>query len=112
MARNSLKKRLILIAIPHFALSLGAFVGLKGWAVGVQDAGTAVDGAPWLEGLVDWVLLQPLAHWVVEGVAIAWWTWPGLATTAVLFGLNSVVVAALASAALETLRMVKPQQRS
>jgi hypothetical protein len=81
----------IFCLILHFGLSLGAFLGLNGWAAGVQDAGTFAPAAAWAELPLHFILLQPLAHWVLAAVAIRWWTWPGLATVAVLFGLNSTL---------------------
>jgi hypothetical protein len=89
-------KRLTVATVLHFGLSLGFFLGINGWAVGIQDAGSAAPGAArWIEIPLHFILLQPLAHWVVTGLAIPWWTWPGLAGIAVLFALNSIIAVAL-----------------
>lgn len=96
-----MKYRFLLIGIAlHFCLSLGLFLGLYGWAVGVQDAGAAAAPIGWVELPLRFVLLQPLAHWVLDAAAIAWWTWPGLGIIAVLFGLNSIVAVVAVRAVL------------
>lgn len=79
----------------HFGLSLGAFLGLNGWTAAAQDSGTFAPAAGWLELPLHFILLQPLAHWILAAVAIRWWTWPGLATVAVLFASNSALAVTL-----------------
>lgn len=94
----------ILCLILHCGLSLGAFLGLNGWAAGVQDSGASAAAASWLELLLHFILLQPLAHWVLAAVAIRWWSWPGLATLSALLGLNSTVAVTLIWGLVGTLR--------
>jgi len=79
----------------HFLLSLGGFLGLNAWLVAAQDGGVDASGAAWVAPLVDFALLQPLAHWVLAVVPIAWWTWPGLLALTALVALNSALVAGL-----------------
>jgi hypothetical protein len=100
-----LKKRYIIVGfLLHFGLSLGGFVGLYGWAAGVQDGGAAAAPSGWLEAALRYVLLQPLAHWVLEAVAIAWWTWAGLGGVALVFAINSAVVVGAAAVLARTFR--------
>ena len=100
-----MKTRLLIVGfILHFGLSLGGFVGLYGWAAGAQDAGTVVPSLGWVEVALRFVLLQPLAHWVLDAVSVAWWTWSGLASIAVLFGINSALVGAIVAAFLRGFR--------
>ncbi|HUF71308.1 MAG TPA: hypothetical protein VMR74_00235 [Gammaproteobacteria bacterium] len=100
-----MKNRLLIVGfILHFGLSLGGFVGLYGWAVGAQDAGTVAPSLGWVEVALRFVLLQPLAHWVLEAAPVAWWTWSGLASIAVLFGLNSAIVGAVVAVFLRSFR--------
>jgi hypothetical protein len=97
----------IALVILHFGLSLGAFLGLNAWAAGVQDAGTFAPAAGWVELPLHFVLLQPLAHWILAAVAIRWWTWTGLATVAALIGLNSTLAVTLVWALIGELRRRK-----
>lgn len=100
-----MKNRLLVFAfLLHVGVSLGAFIGLNAWAVGIQDAGTPPTALVWAEFPVNFVLLQPIAYWVVDGLAIAWWTWPGLATLAALVGLNSAIVVIAVAACGAALR--------
>lgn len=105
-----MKSRLLVLGwLVHFGLSLGGFLGLYGFAAGVQDAGTAVPGLGWLEVVLRFVLLQPLAHWALEAVSVAWWTWPGLGAVATVFALNSLAVVAAIGACLVALRRRRGQ---
>jgi len=89
-------RRLVVAGALHFGLSLGCFLGVNGWAVGSQDAGSATQAAAaWIEIPLHFILLQPLAHWLVAGLAIPWWTWSGLTGIAVLFALNSAAAVAI-----------------
>jgi len=109
-------KVFIILFLIHFGLSLVGFLGLSAWALAVQDAGpaglaavapeasaalapqaeVAVAALGWLEGLLRFGLLQPIAHWVLAGTVIAWWTWPGLAALTALIAVNSLVAAGFA----------------
>ncbi|MDX1562610.1 MAG: hypothetical protein R3305_06760 [Gammaproteobacteria bacterium] len=40
-------------------------------------------------------MLQPFAHWLLDGLAVRWWTWPGLVAAASLIAANSLVVGAI-----------------
>lgn len=87
----------------HFGLSLAGFLGLNAAALGAADAAAGA-GAPGrglaaLETVVHFVLLQPLAHWVLEAFAVAWWSWPGLVALAALLALNSFLPTAFVAAA-------------
>jgi hypothetical protein len=114
-------KLFIVILAIHFVLSLAGFLALSGWALATADATTApIESAPavtstgqsgtryavsgWLAGVVHFGLLQPLAHWVLQTGAIAWWTWPGLLGLLVLIGVNSTIVARLSSLGIRSLR--------
>jgi hypothetical protein len=90
-----MKYRLLIVCFAvHLALSLALFFALYGSAAGIQDAGVpAPPGMGMLEIALRFVLLQPLAHWMLEALPIAWWTWPGLAALSALLGLNSAIVA-------------------
>lgn len=89
------KKYLSGFLIGHFWLSLGAFLGLNGWLLAAQDGGTEAAGAVWIAWLVNFVLLQPLAHWILAAFPFAWWTWPGLLMLAGLLACNSSLLAAV-----------------
>ena len=90
-------KHLSIVFLVHFALGLGGFLALSGWALGSADAAvagsTAVAG--WLDGVVSYGLLQPAAHWVLAADVIAWWTWGGLIALIALLAVNSALVVAL-----------------
>jgi hypothetical protein len=102
---------LVYFFLLHFSLSLGGFLGLYGWVAAAQDAATApVATAPlatvsWIEGLVRFGLLQPLAHWVLASGAITWWTWSGLAALVGLFAVNSLLVSVVAGIGLRRWQM-------
>lgn len=81
----------------HFGLSFGAWLGLNGAAVAAQDAGTTATALAWLRLPVNFVLLQPLAYWVLAAAEMQWWTWTGLAGASVLIALNSLLFVALVS---------------
>jgi hypothetical protein len=83
----------------HFALGLGGFLALSGWALGSADGGIEVPAAVagWVERIVHFGLLQPLAHWVLSAGIVAWWTWPGLIALIALIAVNSVAAVALAA---------------
>lgn len=98
---NALKKRVfVCLVTAHLLLSAGSFLVLQGLGVALQDAGMTSRVLAWLEILVQFFLLQPLAHWVLGGVEIAWWTWPGLLLTILLLALNSLAVGALLAGSL------------
>jgi len=104
-----INKQLFPIFLLHFALGLGGFLALSAWSLGSADAAIATDATTetaaesvaesaatgWVEGIVHYGLLQPVAHWVLSAGLIAWWTWPGLLALIVLIAANSAVVAAL-----------------
>jgi hypothetical protein len=98
------EKTFIYLVTGHFLLSLAAFLVLYGWGVASQDAETASRALVWLEIPVQLGLLQPLAHWVLGSVAIAWWTWPGLLVTVLLLALNSVAACGLLAGILALIR--------
>ncbi len=79
------------LAVVHFAISSGGFLLVNGGALAAQDAGVTAPVLAWLDIPLRYFLLQPLAHWVLAAFAVPWWTWPGLALTAALFALNSVL---------------------
>jgi hypothetical protein len=92
-------------AVLHWAASLGGF-----WLVLLLAAGAAERTAAepvWLAALdsfVRFVLMQPIAYWVLVAGEIRFWTPIGLAVTAVVFALNSALVVALAGAVLSRWR--------
>ena len=92
----------------HFGLSLGGFLGLYGWAAGVQDGPASAPSLGWLELVLRFVVLQPLAHWVLDAIPVQWWTWPGLTRLSLLFLLNSLVVVALIRTLIGALRRPAP----
>jgi len=99
-----INKNNIAIFVAHAALSLGGFLSLNAWAIATQDAGVTATGWYRLEILVHYVLLQPLAHWVLQSVTIVWWTWPGLLVLTALLLLNSVIFAVLLATLLRRAR--------
>jgi len=92
-----INKKIVLLFWIHFALGLGGFLALSGWALGSADGGIAVPVAVagWVERIVHFGLLQPIAHWVLAAGVIAWWTWPGLLALIVLSAVNSGAAVAL-----------------
>lgn len=82
---------LFLALVVHAAVALGGFVGLEAWAVGALDSGNTDPGL--LLGtarlLVHYVLLQPLAHWVLG--TVAWWTWSGMIGAGAVVAVNSLI---------------------
>ena len=99
-----INKNIIAIFVAHAVLSLGGFLSLNGWAIAAQDAGTGSTGLYWLETLLHYVLLQPLAHWVLRAVTLVWWTWPGFLLLTALLVLNSVMFAVLFATVLRRAR--------
>ncbi|MGD8339610.1 MAG: hypothetical protein PVH89_02440 [Gammaproteobacteria bacterium] len=94
-------KRYILVFLAmHFVLSAVCFFGLYGWGVAVQDADAPSATVAWLEFPLRYGLLQPLAHWLLDSGAIAWWTWPGMLTVLLLLGLNSLAASGALAAIL------------
>ncbi len=89
------KQFIIALAIVHWVLTAVGFMLVYGGAIAAQDAGTAAAALAWLEWPLRFGLLQPLAHWVLAGFPIAWWTWPGLVVLMALFALNSVITAGI-----------------
>jgi len=82
--------------IAYTGVGSGAYLGLMAWAAAAGDAG-AVAGV-WLVAvgvLVRYVLLQPMAYWVIDATGLAWWTWSGLAALVLVCAANSVLIAAL-----------------
>jgi hypothetical protein len=77
--------------ILHFGFSLAGFYTLNALAVGSQDGAADAGGLSWLGVPVHYVLLQPIAFWLLLALQIRWWTWPGLALTAVLLLANSLL---------------------
>ena len=82
----------------HAAMSLAGFWSLS--IVGLAAADSDLAMVPWwlapLEHAVRFVLLQPLAHWVLALLEVRYWTWPGLALSTVLIGANSAVAIVVA----------------
>ena len=79
-----------LAVLAHFLVSAAGFWTTALAAQGVADSSLPVP--PWLEALhalAAGVLLQPLAYWVLERLALPWWTWAGLVATTALLALNS-----------------------
>ena len=96
----------------HFVLSVASFLVLEALGLALQDAGSASWALAWLEVPVRFGLLQPLAHWVLRHLAIAWWTWPGLLATILLFSLNSLVAVALLAGIVRARRYASGSSRS
>jgi len=90
-------KILVLLFLIHFALSLCGFLALSGWALSSADADISgtLPRVGWLESIVHFGLLQPVAHWVLSMELVAWWTWAGLMALTGLFAVNSGVVVAV-----------------
>ena len=92
-----INKKIYLLFWIHFALGLGGFLAISGWALGSADGGVSVPlAAPfWVERIVHFGLLQPVAHWVLSAGVVAWWTWSGLIALVALIAVNSGVAVAL-----------------
>jgi hypothetical protein len=99
-----INKKLSLIFLIHFALGLGGFLAISGWALGSADAeisgSLTVSAGPsavsgWFERIVHFGLLQPIAHWVLSAGVVRWWTWAGLIALIAVIAVNSGVVVAL-----------------
>jgi hypothetical protein len=91
-----MKDRLLIgFYIVHASLSFGGFLLFASWVVGFQDGGGADPGlAPSAFGvLVHYVLLQPVAHWVLALAGFRWWTWAGLGAVLAVVLINSLIVA-------------------
>ena len=103
-----MKNRVIpIFFLIHFSLSVALFLALSTWTLGTEDGAMAPGksasadaslpaSAPlamrWTAVLVHYLLLQPLAHWVLRAGVIVWWTWPGLLALLGLVAFNSAVV--------------------
>jgi len=89
--------RVILASVLHAGLGVGGHAGLNAWAMGFLDGGGREPGFAFTaaRALVDYVLLQPFAHWVLVQGDVAWWTWPGLGLTALVVLANSFVQVSL-----------------
>jgi hypothetical protein len=101
---------LIALAVIHAVVGFVGFLLVNAWALAIADAGgsgvpTLARGVGWV---VDYVLLQPLAHWVIDSTSPAWWTWPGLALLVTVIGLNSAAVAGAIQWLCLRLRSVLP----
>jgi hypothetical protein len=99
-----INRNIIAVFFAHAMLSLGGFLSLNGWAIAIQDGGAAATGWYWLEFLLHSVVLQPLAHWVLQSVTIVWWTWPGFLVLTALLVLNSAIFALLLALLLRRVR--------
>lgn len=78
----------------HFSLAFGGFLAFNLVAAGAADAGAAA-GGPLITSLarvVNYLLLQPFAYWVIAGAGLVWWTWGGLFLVACVVALNSCAV--------------------
>jgi hypothetical protein len=95
-----ISKGLAIFFLIHFGLSLAAFLGLNTAAVAAADAGADAGWLPVIELPVRYLLLQPVAHWVLANLAIAWWTWPGLVALGLVAAANSAVVCGIGLAIL------------
>ena len=92
------KFNLLVFWLGHWLGSCILAVGLRAWAVGAADSGVAtvpaaVSTAAWL---LELVLLQPAAYWILAALQLRWWTWAGLIATVLVTAINSGIVAALA----------------
>lgn len=92
-----INKKIVLLFWIHFALGLGGFLTISGWALGSADGGITAPlaVAGWVERIVQFGLLQPIAHWVLSAGIVAWWTWSGLIALVALIAVNSGVAVAL-----------------
>jgi hypothetical protein len=96
----------------HWVASLGGF-----WLVLLLAAGAAERAAAepaWLTGLdtfVRFVLMQPIAYWVLVAAKLRFWTPMGLAVAAFVFALNSALVVGLVGVALHRWRARSGAQR-
>lgn len=97
--------------VAHWLLSLSAYLVLYGLGLALQEAGSASALLAWLELPLRFVLLQPLAHWLLDTAAAASWTWAGLAETALLVALNSAVVSLLLAGIVAALRSWRSRRR-
>jgi hypothetical protein len=88
----------------HAAVSLMAFLALNGAALAAADAGRVAPLMGVLAPVVHYVLLQPIAHWLLAVTAIAWWTWPGLVALVAVVLLNSTLATLALHLALGRLR--------
>ncbi len=88
----------------HWLLGLSAYLVLYGLGLALQESGSAPGFPGWLELPLRFVLLQPLAHWLLDTAAAASWTWAGLAETALLVALNSAAVSLLLAGIVAALR--------
>ena len=95
----------------HWLLSLSAYGVIYALGLALQDAGFASRALAWVEVPLRYVLLQPLAHWVLDTAASASWTWSGLARTAMLVALNSAFASVLLAGLLAALRLWRRRGR-
>jgi len=79
-------------------LGLSGFLVINGWGLATVDAGSPEVTGFWqgLAWVVNGVLLQPFAYWLLEVLALAWWTWGGLALLAAIILFNTSALAILA----------------
>lgn len=100
--------------LAHFALSLAGYLILSAAAVGVADSGAAAPA--WLNFLgaaLSFVLLQPLAYWVITASGRAWLSGSGeIAILALLCLANSAVVTTILAAVLSFVGRLVSRRRS
>lgn len=88
--------------VAHVLLCAAGFwiVTIVAFAIAESNYGPA----PWwfapLEKFVMFVLLQPLAYWVLATGAIRYWTWFGLTLSIIVFIANSVLAISIVRVAV------------
>ena len=92
-------KFFILFFCLHAGLGFCGLLLLEGSALAAADAGTGAAGIPLtlLALAVRYVLLQPVAHWLLPLGGAGVGTWTGLAQIAAIVLINSLIVAGLAT---------------
>lgn len=103
--------RILIASSLHAGLSLAGYVGLNAWAMGFLDGGGAEPGAAFaaVRIVVGFVLLQPLAYWILVVDRLVWWTWPGLGLAAIVVLANSFLQIGLA---VSLWRALRPRARA
>lgn len=90
-------KYLYILGGIHAAAGLVGFLVANGWGLAIVDTGPASPGpvARGLGWVVHYVLLQPLAYWIIEARPFVWWTWTGLVVLAAVIACNTLALVAL-----------------
>lgn len=94
----------------HGGAGLVGFLVSNGWGLALVDSGSAETGpaATALGWLVNYVLLQPLAYWIIEAGSFAWWTWAGLGGLLAVIAFNTLALATAVWALRRRLRRRLP----